>query len=167
MKECLLKLFGRQRCLTSEEQIKAYSKNIYVIQKNISAIVFPKSEVEIKKLVHLAIAFKIPLYPLSTGKNYGLGSALPIKDRHIIVDLHHMNKILEFDSQNGFIRIQPGVNQFQVYQFLKNRDAKFRLNVTGSAKDSSLIGNALERGVAHYGTRTSDITGLEVELPPF
>lgn len=164
MKKSLLKLFGRQRCLTSEEQIKAYSKNIYDIQKNIYAIVFPKSEVEIKKLVHLAITFKIPLYPLSTGKNYGLGSALPVTDRHIIVDLHRMNKILEFDSQNGFIRIQPGVTQFQVYQFLKNRAANFRLNVTGSAKGSSLIGNALERGVGHYGSRTSDITGLEVVL---
>jgi 4-cresol dehydrogenase (hydroxylating) len=164
MKESLLKLFGRQRCLTSEEQIKAYSKNIYGIQKNITAIVLPKSEVEIKKLVRLAIAFKIPLYPLSKGKNYGLGSTLPVKDGHIIVDLNHMNKILEFDSKNGFIRIQPGVTQFQIYQFLKKRDAKFRLNVTGSAKDSSLIGNALERGVAHYGTRASDITGLEVVL---
>lgn len=162
MKESLLKLFGRERCLVHEAQIKSYSKNIYGIQKNIHAVVFPKSEVEVKKLVQLAINFEISLYPLSTGKNYGLGSNLPIQDRHIIVDLSRMNKILEFDSENGFIRIQPGVTQHQVYQFLKNTSSKFRLNVTGSAKDSSLIGNALERGVAHYGSRVLDVTGLEL-----
>jgi 4-cresol dehydrogenase (hydroxylating) len=164
MKESLLKIFGRQRCLVNKEQIETYGRNIYGIQKHISAVVFPKSELEVKKLIQFATTTKTPLYPLSTGKNFGLGSNLPIQDRQIVVDFHRMNKILEFDSKNGFIRIQPGVTQFQVYQFLKNREAKFRLNVTGGPKDSSLIGNALERGVAHYGPRTNDAIGLELVL---
>lgn len=160
----LLKTFGKRRALLTEGGIGKYSRNIYNVETSPVAIVFPKNVSELKKLLKIAIKFKTPLYPLSTGKSWGLGSNLSVAPKHIVVDLSRMNKILNFDGTLGSIRIEPGVTQNQIYEFLKNSKAKFRLNVTGSTKFSSLIGNALERGVGHYGCRVSEVIGLEVLL---
>ena len=60
--------------------------------------------------------------------------------------------------------IEPGVTQGQLHQHLQAHAPGLRFNVTGSAAGSSLIGNALERGVGYLGPRVADLYGLEVVL---
>src|SRR5262249_16324432 len=38
------------------------------------------------------------------------------------------------------------------------------LSVTGSGAETSILGNALDRGIAHHGPRAQQISGLEVVL---
>lgn len=160
----LIKIFGHKRAIIHRDNLKNYEKNIYNSRAQTSGVVFPKTEKEIRSLVQVANTHQVPLYPFSRGKNWGLGSHIPVKANHVIVDLSQMNKILEFDSEYGVVRIQPGVSQRDLSNFLLKKKARYRLNVTGSAAESSILGNALERGVAHYGCRVKEVTGLEVIL---
>lgn len=76
-----------------------------------------------------------------------------------------MNRILNADKislANPVAVIEPGVTQGQLYDFLQSRCPDLTFNVTGSARNTSIIGNALDRGVGYFGPRKDDLFGLEV-----
>ena len=117
------------------------------------------------EMVRLAIAQGNRLYPVSTGLNWGYGSATPASPGCTVLDLSGMNRILNADQiskTNPIAVIEPGVTQRQLYQFLRDHCPDLMFNVTGSAADTSILGNALDRGVGYLGPRREDLFGLEV-----
>jgi len=158
------RMVGKSRAFFDKKSLDAYSQNVCGIQREIKGVLFPRSSKEIQEIVRFARKNKTPLYPISTGKNWGLGAKLPVRDGHLVLDLSKMNRILSFDSRAGVLTIEPGVTQGQIADYLKTKHARYVLNVTGSSNDSSVIGNALERGVAHYGCRVSEVLSLNVVL---
>lgn len=106
------------------------------------------------------------LFPFSTGKNWGYGSALPstINGDVVLLDLSALNGINYFDKQNGIVTIEPGVTQQQLYDFLQEQNAPFMVPVTGAGPTTSILGNALERGygitpIADHFTAVTAIKG--------
>src|SRR5690606_41522648 len=77
-------------------------------------------------------------------------------------DLSAMNRIRSLDLENGFAVIEPGVTQRQLADEL--RDTGRMLNVASSAADTSVVGNALERGDGSIRSRVHDLVGLEAVL---
>lgn len=125
----------------------------------------PSSLAEVRALVQSARDRKTPLYPVSTGLNWGYGSASPAVAGCELVDLGKMNRILNADAislSNPVAVIEPGVTQGQLYDFLQKHCPELTFNVTGSARNTSIIGNALDRGVGYFGPRKEDLFGLEV-----
>lgn len=160
----LKKIFKDEQLQFDSHAIENYLQNVCGVKKKIIGIVYPQSEEEISNLICLSREQTILLYPISKGLNYGLGSQLPVEDEHLIVDLSKMNRILAFDADLGIIQIEPGVTQRDIANYLNHTNANFILNVTGSSSQSSIIGNALERGVAHYGSRVSEVINLDLIL---
>ena len=64
----------------------------------------------------------MPIYPISTGKNWGYGSRVPLHDG-VLVDLGRMNRIVDFDEELAYVTIEPGVTQRQLHAFLQERGA--------------------------------------------
>lgn len=147
--------------LLERRELADYLRNVCAAEREVRAVVFPETSSQVKRLVQLARREKQPLYPLSQGKNWGLGSRLPVRNGHVVVDLSRLRRILEF-SESGCIHIETGTTQADVAERL--RATEFALSVTGSARESSIVGNALERGVAHYGCRAAEILGMHVVL---
>ena len=119
---------------------------------------------EIVQLVRAARASKTPLYPVSTGFNWGYGSRSPVVAGCELVDLGGMNRILNADQispANPVAVIEPGVTQRQLHDFLLERCPQLTFNVTGSSQHTSILGNALDRGVGYFGPRREDVFGLE------
>jgi 4-cresol dehydrogenase (hydroxylating) len=105
------------------------------------------------------------LYPFSTGLNWGYGSNSPVTAGAILVDLSKMNRILNADQislDNPVALIEPGVTQAQLWEFLQTRCPALTFNVTGAGRDTSILGNALDRGVGYFGPRKEDVFGLEI-----
>ena len=117
---------------------------------------------ELSELVKRANDEKLSLYPISTGFNWGMGSKVPVSKNSIIVDLSALNQIRNYDSSSGTVEIEPGVTQEQLMQFLKEQGGKHFIDVTGSSKSTSILGNALERGVTYNAQRNERILALEV-----
>jgi 4-cresol dehydrogenase (hydroxylating) len=63
--------------------------------------------------------------------------------------------------------MEPGVTQGQLYDFLREQKSRLWMDATGSTREASVVGNAVERGFGHtpYGDRFSHICGLELILP--
>jgi hypothetical protein len=117
----------------------------------------------------LAIArqHSVPLYPISTGRNWGYGSGNPVVDGCVVVDLSEMNRIVELDRQLALVTVEPGVTQGQLRNFLDQTAPELMVPTTGAGPTCSLVGNALERGygITPYADHFGAVTALEAVLP--
>ncbi len=144
-----------------------YRANTAGIEREIPAVVIPRSAADVADIVRIAAGHRVPLYPISTGKNWGYGCANPVTDGCALVDLSRLNKILNFDAELGLLTVQPGVTQRVLKEFLDANKLPFLVPTTGAGPDASLLGNAMERGYGltphadHFGA----VMSLEAVLP--
>lgn len=133
-------------------------------ERGCGGMIFAKDVQDISVALRLSLQYGISLYPLSTGLNVGFGDFHPDRESSVILDLRGMAKILGYDPHAGWIRVQPGVTQGAVARFLAERNSPYRLDLTSWAKESSLMGNSLERGRTLFGGREEEMVGAEVVL---
>ena len=138
--------------------------NVGQTERDVPAILHPASTDEVIRVVEIANQHLVPVHPISCGKNWGLGSALPPRDGTCILDLGRMNRILEVNVEHHYAVVEAGVSQGQLYEHLQENGYPLRLNVTGSAATASVVGNALERGIGYFSSRAEDISAMEVVL---
>lgn len=124
----------------------------------------PASAEQVRAVVRIATAHRLPLWPISRGKNLGYGGSAPRLSGSLVLDLSRMKKI-EVDEANGTVLLEPGVGFYDLYDFLQSRKIKLWLSVPGNSW-GSVVGNALDRGVGYtsYGEHTTKICGMEVVL---
>lgn len=130
--------------------------------RRVPAILYPTELAEVRQIVDEARARGTPLYPVSTGMNWGLGSRHPVRDDCVLVDLRRLDRIREIDLSHGYAVIEAGVSQHALAQRLEG--TPWMLNVTTSCKDSGLLGNAMDRGEGCIRPRREDLLGLELVL---
>ena len=118
------------------------------------------------QVMRIAHQYRVPVYPVSTGRNWGYGSAMPAQDGCVLIDLAHLNRILHFDAELGVVTVEPGVTQGMLADFLNEGGFEYLVPVTGAGPNCSLMGNALERGYGvtphtdHFGA----VTDIEAVL---
>ncbi|MGW0809344.1 FAD-binding oxidoreductase [Nonomuraea sp. NPDC002799] len=130
--------------------------------RSIAGIEKPRTLDEVRALVRRAMAARSRLYPISTGRNWGMGSSMPVTEDNVVVDLSGMNRVRSLDLEAGYAVIEPGVTQAQLADVL--RETPWMLNVTASCADTSVIGNALDRGDGCVRSRVHDVAGIEAVL---
>jgi 4-cresol dehydrogenase (hydroxylating) flavoprotein subunit len=132
----------------------------------VPVILSPADAGQVQECVRIANAHQVPIYPVSSGKNWGYGSRAPSANDCALLDLSRMNHILDFNEDLAYVTVEPGVTQRQLYAFLQERQSRLWMDATGSSPDCSLVGNAMERGFGHtpYGDHASYVCGLEVVL---
>lgn len=127
----------------------------------------PTSHDDVVDLVRQACCDRIPLYPVSTGLNWGYGSTSTVVSGCKLVDMRRMRTILNAEAisdRNPVAVIEPGVTQGDLYDHLAGCRQALTFNVTGSSRDTSILGNSLDRGVGYFGPRREDLFGLKVVL---
>ncbi len=157
-------ILGESHVLTGADRCGDYERNVSGVKRSIPVVLRPSTTDEVQAVVREANRFNAPLYPISTGKNWGFGSRLPCADDCAVVDLGRMNRIIEVNVAQRYAVIEPGVTQKQLYEYLQEHDIPLLLNVTGSAAETSIIGNALERGIGYFESRAEALSGMEVVL---
>lgn len=136
------------------------------VSYNVVAEVFPTTTDHVVKLIKFARNNKIPLYPISRGLNTGYGDKSPWRSKHILINMCKMNKIISFDNEIGIVRIQPGVTQSQLFEYLKKHNSNYWMDVTGAGEDASIMGNILDGGFGHtpLGYKRKNCSNFEVVL---
>lgn len=82
-----------------------------------SAVVNPASISDVQEIVRWANDFKIPVHPISMGRNLGYGGSAPTVPGSVVIDLgKNMNKILKIDEDNASCMLEPGVSYFKLYE---------------------------------------------------
>ena len=139
----------------------------FAVTRQVPAIVKPGNRDEVVAALDVANRYRLPVYPISTGKNWGYGSKVPTADGCAVLDLSRLNRIVDYDEELAYVTVEPGVTQRQLYEFLRAKGSKLWLDVTGSSPDCSIIGNTVERGFGHtpHGDHFAQVCGMEVVLP--
>src|SRR6266545_5673963 len=112
--------------------------------RRVTAVLSAASRDEVRRSVLRAVAERTPLSVISTGRNWGLGSGMPIQDGTAVLDLSPMTAIRLLDTDRGIAVVEPGVTQRQLAAAVAG--TPWMLNVTSSCADTSLVGNAVDRG---------------------
>lgn len=122
---------------------------------------------EIKAVLKIAQKHRVPVYPISTGRNWGYSCASPAINGSVILDLSKMNRILEFNEEMGWVRIEPGVTQQQLRDYLDEKELRFMVPVTDGGPECSLLGNLLERGhgITPHVDHFESLLSLRAVLP--
>jgi FAD/FMN-containing dehydrogenase len=137
------------------------------IERAIPAALRPRSVEDVTAIVDIARRHRVPLYPISTGNNWGYGSANPARDGCVVVDLSGLDRIVAIDPELGLATVEPGVTQQALHDQLEARRLPFMVPTTGGGPHCSLVGNALERGygITPYADHFGAVTALEAVLP--
>ena len=141
-----------------------YSKDASIYQIKPNGVIFPENTSQIQTIVKLAKTYSIPLTVRGAGTNT-TGSAL---GEGVIINLYHkFDKILEIDSQNKYVLVQPGVVYEQLNQAVSPYDLIFGPDPASGNRASigGMLGtNATGSHSIMYGMTSDQVIGLEVIL---
>ncbi|MBC7927152.1 MAG: FAD-binding oxidoreductase, partial [Bryobacteraceae bacterium] len=160
-------VLGPEHVITDRAALESSATATFLTRQRIPAILRPSTREQVQQCLHVANRFSIPVYPISSGFNWGYGSRVPVEDQCALMDLRRMTRILDFSEDLAYVTVEPGVTQAQLLTFLRERGSRLWLDATGSTPLSSLIGNTMERGFGHtpYGDHFATSCGLEVVMP--
>ena len=163
---------GKEWVFTSDEDVALYRDPYSPFlgepdELVASAAVAPDGVEQVQQVVRTANKYKIPIYPVSTGKNLGYGGAAPVYSGSVVLDLKRMNRILEVNEENAYALVEPGVSYFDLYRYIQEKGLKLWVDVPDPGWGSP-VGNALDRGggylMAHLRNHFDSHCGMEVVL---
>jgi glycolate oxidase len=166
IKKALIEIVGDDNYTESLIDMVSYSYDASEHRHRPSCGVWATTAEQVSRILQLANTEKIPVIPRGAGTGLS-GMAVPARGG-IVLDLNHMNQIIEISIEDRFAVVQPGV----VYADLERQLAKhgfFFPPDPASGKVATLGGNVATNagGVkgAKYGTTRDYVLGLQVVLP--
>lgn len=129
-------------------------------------VVKPGSTDEVSAILKLANQERIPVTPRGAGSGLS-GGAVPVFGG-IVIAFDRMNKILELDTANMMITVEPGVIANDINEYLKPHDL-FYAGYPMSVEMCQIGGNVAENAgggkAVKYGVTARYVLGLETVLP--
>ncbi len=168
---------GQVTCLDAQKALNRYGANTMAISRSIGGAFIVRQisadhgqAVEVANIGHIvtaANAYGTPLQIISSGQNWGYGTAMPTDDSraHFILDLSELKRI-ELNEQLGIVWLQPGVTQQNLRDYLDACNAALMVPVTGAGPSCSIVGNALERGygITPHADHFAAVTSIQAVL---
>ncbi|MBF6570437.1 MAG: FAD-binding oxidoreductase [Candidatus Binataceae bacterium] len=130
-------------------------------------VLYPASTAQVQQMVQAANRHRVAIWPISTGRNVGIGEKSPVREGQVVMHLgRRMNHIHEIDETLCFAEIDPGVTFRQLYDELGRRGHRLMMSSTSGPTDGSLVGNAIDKGAGYtpYFDHFGMTCGLEVVL---
>jgi 4-cresol dehydrogenase (hydroxylating) flavoprotein subunit len=163
-------ILGESNVLTDAEHLAPYMKIMMPVDEREhapSAALMATEVSQVQKIVQVCNQYKVPVWPISTGKNFGYGSAPPVSRGQVILDLKRMNKIIEVDPDLCTALVEPGVTYQQLYDYIHEKKYALWLDPPAPSAIVSPVGNTLDRGVGYtpYGEHFMFQCGMEVVMP--
>jgi len=164
---------GKEWVFTSDEDVALYRDAYSPFmgepeERFASAAVAPENVGQVQKVVRVANQYRIPIYPVSTGKNLGYGGSAPVLSGSVVLDLKRMNRIVEVNERNAYVLVEPGVSYFDLYRYIQEKGLKLWVDVPDPGWGSP-IGNALDRGggylMPQFRNHFDSHCGMEIVLP--
>ncbi|MCL4514686.1 MAG: FAD-binding oxidoreductase [Firmicutes bacterium] len=164
------KQLGAGKVLTKETEMACYAFDSSFLgqltEYRPDAVVKPDSAGEVAAVMRLASRHRIPVTPRGAGTAQ-TGGAVPVRGG-IVLDLSSLNRIIEVDTDNLQVLVEPGI----VHADLNAHLARFGFFFPpdpGSSRMCTLGGmvsnNSSGMRAVKYGTTRQYVLGLEVVLP--
>ena len=161
----IAQIVGPDNLFSDRVECLCYSRDMSVHQGVPDAVIFPRTTEQISGIMKLACRDKIPIIARGSGTST-TGAVLPVRGG-LLLDLHLMNRILEINDADFYVRVEPGVICMQLNNTLAKYNLMFPPN-PGSEAIATIGGmvstNASGHRAVKYGTTRDYIKGLQVVL---
>ena len=108
-----------------------YSTDASMYQIEPVGVVLPKHKQDVLHVINLANEQETPIIP----RGGGTGLAGGVVGSGIVMDMSkHMNRILDFNAEEGWVRVEPGVVLDELNAFLKPHGLQFAPDVATSSR---------------------------------
>lgn len=169
--EDLIAIFGESGVSVDQEKIDAYSRDevashLWDRKYTAEVVCFAETTEQISDLMKYANMHRIPVTPRGAGTGLS-GGAVPAY-KGIELSLERMNRILELDTENLTVTVEPGVITAEINKAAKEHSLFYPGDPCSG--DASFIGgnvaeNAGGNKVVKYGATGNHVLGMEVVLP--
>lgn len=160
-------IVGNENVYSDKAHLIAYSYDATRTRYEPDAVVFPKNEEDVSKVLKYCNENKIIITPRGAGSGF-TGGALPANGGIILALEKHMNKILEIDMQNLVAVVQPGVINKDLQRAVE-KVGLFYPPDPASEEYSTIGGNVNENAggmrAAKYGITKDYVMALRAVLP--
>lgn len=162
----LSEIVGAKGLLSEPSEVELETRTCIPFRQIPDCVVFPDSAEQVQKIVTLANELTVPIWPVSTGKNWGYGEKSACYQGGITMVLERMRKIEVVDEKLGYAVIEPGVTYRDLNAYLKHHQLALWSDSAGTTESASVIGNALDkgRGLTPYADHFGSLCGMEVVL---
>ena len=160
-------LVGEDNIYTDKAHKRAYSYDATRTYYEPDAVIFPRSEEDISKILKYCNERGIIIVPRGAGSGF-TGGALPVNGGITLAMEKHMNKILEVDLENMLAIVQPGVINKELQRHVEELGLFYPPD-PASEEYSTLGGNVSENAggmrAAKYGLTKDFVMALRAVLP--
>jgi glycolate oxidase len=163
----LKSLIGSENVKDDKAHLIAYCYDATKTRFEPDAVVFPKNEDDVSKVLKYCNEHKIVIVPRGAGSGF-TGGALPSNGGIILSLERHMNKLVEIDMQNMVAVVQPGLVNMDLQKAVEEVGLFYPPD-PASENYSTLGGNVSENAggmrAAKYGITKDYVMALRAVLP--
>lgn len=149
---------------TDETTRRLYATDASAYREIPIAVAFPRGEDDIRKLIRFAIDHKTSLIPRAAGTSL----AGQVVGAGIVVDISkHFTRILEVNTDEGWVLVQPGIVRDDLNQYLKPHGYYFapETSTANRAMIGGMIGNnSCGSNSVVYGSTREHLLEVDVFL---
>ncbi|RLC22483.1 MAG: hypothetical protein DRH93_09790 [Deltaproteobacteria bacterium] len=161
----LLKIVGKERLLEKPEELACYSYDAYFEEAMPDMVLFPVTTQEVSAILKICSTHKIPVTARGAGTSV-CGASIPA--RHgVVLCFSKMNQILETNTKDRYIIVQPGVVNIDIQKALEPFKFFYPPD-PGSMNVSTIGGNVAQNAggprCLKYGVTADYILGMQVVL---
>jgi len=165
--EALESIVGKENVYSDKAHLIAYAYDATRTRFEPDAVVFPRHEEDVSRVLVYCNHHQIVLTPRGAGSGF-TGGALPTNGGIILAMEKHMNKILEVDRQNMVAVVQPGVINMDLQKAVEEVGLFYPPD-PASEEYSTLGGNVSENAggmrAAKYGITKDFVMAMRAVRP--
>ncbi len=150
----------------SSDDLELYRTDIFYVAEHLPlAVVAPRNTGEVQRLVTAARTLKLSLCTRGAGLSYSAGY-IPADGRSVIVDMTAMDQVLEVNTADRYVVVEPGVTWASLHDALRGTGLTTPFWGTFSGLNAT-IGASLAQGAkfygsGHRGTSAESVLGLKI-----
>ena len=167
LKEQLAVILGSENIIDDNESCILFAQDVYSKDLPALLIIRPKSTAALAQAIKIITEAGIAIIPRGGGMSYTKGF-VPVEKESIIVDMLFLNKVIEINKDDMYVRVQSGCTWQKLYQTLKDTGLRTPFWGTLSGSKATVGGGLSQNGIfwgsGQHGFAVDSVISLEVVL---
>src|SRR2546427_3084384 len=163
LRRALEHAIGAEKVRTDDSILRTYSTDASACAVQPRAVAFAEAEDDVREVLQVCRELEVPITPRASGTSLSGAAIGP----GVVLDTTRFNRILDFDPERRFVRVEPGILLAELNAYLAERGMRFAPDP--GSQDLCRIGgmvghNASGYRSVKYGQTRDHVPSLRVLL---